>query len=107
MTTFDPHAANDCAVLLAKSAIADGNVYVPNLFIRSWAEGAPGLWARIAAWLAMIALLARWVVRARRDGHGEHPLRALAALAAVVLVVGLALERWPSRRTSARLRPAS
>ena len=38
----DPHAANDCALLLARSAFADGNVYVPNLFLRAWADAAPG-----------------------------------------------------------------
>ena len=38
----DPHAANDSALLLAKSAYADGNQYVPNLFIRRWSDGAPG-----------------------------------------------------------------
>jgi hypothetical protein len=32
----DPRAANDSALLLAKSTFADGNVYVPNLFFRSW-----------------------------------------------------------------------
>ena len=47
----DPHAANDCALLLARSVFADGNVYVPNLFLRTWADAAPGLWARLLAWL--------------------------------------------------------
>src|SRR6185295_1860747 len=46
----DPHAANDSAVLLAKSTFADGNQYVPNLHVREWSESAPGLWARVAVW---------------------------------------------------------
>ena len=44
----DPHAANDCALLLNRSAFADGNLYVPNLFLRTWSEAAPGLFVRMA-----------------------------------------------------------
>ena len=56
----DPHAANDSALLLAQSTWADGNQYIPNLFLRRWADGAPGLWARMAAWVVAIGLAAAW-----------------------------------------------
>jgi hypothetical protein len=94
----DPHAANDCALLLARSAIADGSVYVPNLFIRAWSDGAPGLWARIAVWIALAAALALWVRRAAQGRAGARPVAALFGLAAAVLVAAFVLERWaPSR----------
>jgi hypothetical protein len=95
----DPHAANDCALLLAKSAYADGNVYVPNLFLRSWSEAAAGTAARIAAWLVLAALLAVWLRRA--GPSGDSPPRAIAAATAVVLAAAFVLERWPSVRTAA------
>jgi hypothetical protein len=98
----DPHAANDCALLLARGAIADGNVYVPNLFIRSWAEGAPGLWARIAIWLVLAALLAAWVRRGARGTAGASPVAALFGLAGILLTAALILERWPAARGAAR-----
>jgi hypothetical protein len=98
----DPHAANDCALLLARSALADGNVYVPNLFIRSWAEGAPGLWARTAAWVALGAALAIWVRRAGQGRAGARPATAVFGLAAVVLAAAAVLERWPSARRAPR-----
>jgi hypothetical protein len=90
----DPHAANDCAQLLARSAVADGNVYVPNLFLRTWADAAPGLWARVLAWAALAAALAWWTAR----GAGTTPGRALAGGAALVLLLAFGLERWPSGR---------
>ena len=97
----DPHAANDCAQLLARSAIADGNVYVPNLFLREWADAAPGLWARVLAWIAMAALLAWWVRRAAL-GHGATSAsRALALGMALVLTLAFGLERWPAGRRAA------
>jgi len=98
----DPHAANDCALLLARGAIADGNVYVPNLFIRAWSDGAPGLWARIAAWLVIVGALAWWTRRAAARRAGERPLRAMAVVGALVLALTLALERWPPARTAPR-----
>jgi hypothetical protein len=97
----DPHAANDCAVLLAKSAYADGNVYVPNLFLRSWSEAAPGLAARVAAWLGLAALLGSWLRHAARGGAGTRPGRALAGLVALLLAVAFVLEGWPTARTAA------
>lgn len=99
---LDAHAANDCALLLARSAIADGNVYVPNLFIRTWSDAAPGLAVRIAAWTAVAAGLAVWIRRARDGRAGASALRALAGVAAVVLLAALVLERWPSPRTRAQ-----
>jgi hypothetical protein len=124
----DPHAANDCALLLARSVFADGNVYVPNLFIRAWSDGAPGLFARVAVWTVIIAASGLWIRRASRGrggpgGAGEppqlisereftsrerddSPVRALAGLAAVVLGAAFLLERWPTSRTGPRFRDA-
>jgi hypothetical protein len=96
----DPHAANDCALLLARSTYADGNVYLPNLFLRSWSEAAPGTAVRFAVWLALIAALALCMRKA--GPTGDAPMRAVAALAAVVLVAALVLERWPSVQAAAR-----
>jgi hypothetical protein len=93
----DPHAANDCALLLARSAFADGNVYLPNLFLREWSQAAPGLFARVLAWLGLAALLGLWLAR----GRALSPPRALVGLFAVALATGLVLERWPSPRTAA------
>jgi hypothetical protein len=89
----DPHAANDSALLLAKSTYADGHQYIPDLFVRRWSDAAPGLWARIAAWLVAVALVA-WGVR-----RASSPLRVLIGLALAVLALGFVLERWPGRRT--------
>jgi hypothetical protein len=98
----DPHAANDCALLLARSALADGNTYIPNLFIRTWADGAPGLWARIVVWTVLAAALAAWVRRAATGRGGVRVAAAVFGLAATVLVAAALLERWPTSRTSAR-----
>ncbi len=100
----DPHAANDSALLLAKSTYADGNQYVPNLFIRRWSDGAPGLWARVAVWLAGLGALAWWLKRvahAMRPGRGRRgssPIATLATVAGLLLAAGLFLERWPGKR---------
>ena len=94
----DPHAANDCAQLLARSTFADGNVYVPNLFLRTWADAAPGLWARVLAWAALAGLLAAWSSRAAEGRAGGSPLRSLGVGAGVVLALAFALERWPTTR---------
>ena len=98
----DPHAANDSALLLAKSTYADGLQYLPGLFIRTWADAAPGLGLRILAWLLLIAATAFWLGRVARGGGGvgTSPLRTLAAIAATLLLVGLVLERaTPGTRT--------
>jgi hypothetical protein len=98
----DPHAANDGWVLLAKSAFADGNQYLPNLFIRRWSDGAPGLGARILAWLAAAAGLAFWMRRSAEGRAGPSPLRALGRMLTAVLAAGLVLERWPTAATAPR-----
>jgi hypothetical protein len=99
---LDPHAANDCALLLARADIADGNVYLPNLFIRAWADGAPGLPARIALWAAIGAGLAAWIRRIVRRGGGDSPFRALFVTVAIALAAALVLELWPGPRRAAR-----
>ena len=98
----DPLAANDCAVLLAKSAYADGNVYIPNLFIRTWGEGAPGLLARILVWVALAAATTVWLRRVACGRGGTSPARVLSGTAAALLATALLLERWPSTRDTAR-----
>jgi len=94
----DPHAANDCAQLLARSTFADGNVYVPNLFLRTWSDAAPGLGARVLAWVALAALLGWWTARAAEGRGATSPPRALAAGVATLLALAFALERWPTER---------
>jgi hypothetical protein len=91
----DPHAASDSALLLAKGTYADGNQYIPNLFIRSWASAAPGLGWRVAVWLGLLAALAIWWRRAARgrDGSGHSPLRTLTGVVGFLLAAGLLLER--------------
>ena len=90
----DPHAASDSALLLAKSAYADGRQYIPNLFIRRWADAAPGLGARIVVWLTLLVALAAWCCRVilRRGASGLSPLRTLAGVAGLLLAGGLLLE---------------
>jgi hypothetical protein len=100
----DPHAANDSALLLAKSTYADGHQYIPDLFIRRWSDGAPGLWARALAWLAALAGIAAWWGRAARPSpsgaapKGASPLATLGAVAGVVLTLAAILEQWPGKR---------
>lgn len=94
----DPHAANDCALLLARSVFADGNVYVPNLFLRSWGDAAPGLWMRVSAWLAFAGVVAWWVRKAAAR-EAASAARALFGGAVIVLGTAVVLERWPSART--------
>src|SRR5258706_10617716 len=84
----DPHSANDGWGLLAKSTFAGGNQYVPNLFIRSWSDGAAGLGTRIGAWMALSVALAFWMRRAAGGKGGESPARALAGRAPVTLAGG-------------------
>jgi hypothetical protein len=102
----DPLASNDCAVLLARSVYADGNVYIPNLFIKTWSEGAPGLAARIVAWTLLAVATVLWLRRVAAGRGGSSPGRVLATVAAVILGVALALERWPSAYAAPRFRDA-
>ncbi len=99
---LDPHAANDGWVLLAKSTFADGNQYIPNLFLRRWSDGAPGLVARILAWLAAAAGLSFWMKRSADGQAGRSPLRALGGVVAALLAAGLLLEPWPTAATAPR-----
>lgn len=98
----DPIAANDSALLLAQSAWADGNQYIPNLFIRRWADGAPGLWARILLWGVAIGMSALWWRRAAstETGKGASPVKALVGTLAVAVAFAFTLERWPPRRSA-------
>lgn len=98
----DPHAANDCGLLLARSVFADGNVYIPNLFIRAWSEAAPGLFARVTVWLALVAVAGAWVRRAQGGRGGASPERALAGAVAIVLAAAFVLERGPVFRSGPR-----
>lgn len=109
---LDPHAANDSAVLFAKSRFVDAFAYVPGLFIRTWAAGAAGLFVRIALWALLVAGLVIWLRRVATACMGEasgegprdaarpgaEPLRAVVAMLCLVLVLAALLERWPSRR---------
>ncbi len=103
----DPHAANDSAVLLEKSTFADGNQYIPNLHLREWSDAAPGLWARVLAWLLAAAAVAAGLARAAGRNHSPaSPGRTLVAVVTFLLVAGFALERWPSADTAPRFHEA-
>jgi hypothetical protein len=120
----DPHAANDSWLLLAKSTFADGRQYIPGLFIRSWADAAPGLAVQLGAWFALMAATAVWLRRAalapdasatslhaaasgashgRSAAPGASPARVGAGLSAILLVAAFVLER---AAPTARSRPA-
>jgi len=103
----DPHAANDSALLLAKSTFADGLVYIPGLHVGSWADAAPGLWLRVLAWLVLTAALAWWWTHASKssgpEGAGGSPRRALFGVAGLLLLVGFGLEH---AAPASRMRPA-
>ena len=94
----DPHAANDCALLWAGSAFADGQQYLPGLFIRTWSAGAPGLWVRVAVWGVFGCGVGLWLRRVTEGRGGRSPDRLWAGVAATVLGAGLLLECWPSQR---------
>lgn len=97
----DPQAANDSALLIAKSAFADGNVYIPNLWLRSWSEAAPGLWVRVVAWVGVVGGLAWWLASAQ-PGRQHRPLASVFRLVALLLLLGFALEAWSMGRREAR-----
>jgi hypothetical protein len=103
---FDPHAASDSALLFARSVFADPNLYVPNLFLGSWGDAAPGLAVRLLVWTGFVTGLAFWLRRVYRGRGGRDPLHALAGVAAVVLAAALLLERWPPDREAPRFRNA-
>ena len=96
----------------AQSTWADGNQYIPNLFLRRWADGAPGLWARIAAWVVAIGLAAAWWCRVaqakdaepspptNRRPAGVSPSATLFGMVAVLMAFAFTLEQWPPWRSS-------
>jgi hypothetical protein len=88
----DPHAANDSAVLYARSAFADPNAYLPNLFVRSWSDALPGTALRVVAWVVLVVGLAL-VWRLSLDVK-----RVLLGTVFVLLALGLGLEAWPPTR---------
>ena len=102
----DPHAANDCSLLLARSVFADGNVYIPNLFIRTWSDAEPGLVPRVAVWLALVGAAGLWIRRAHAGRGGASATRALAGVTAIVLVAAFVLERGPVFRSGPRFSDA-
>ena len=95
---LDPHAANEAVRLFAKSAFGDGAVYVPDLFIRSFGAGAPGLFAQLWVWAALAALLTVFV----RRGWGASLGRTVAVASLTLVAAGWVLERWPSPFAVAR-----
>ena len=104
----DPHAANDSALLLARTTYADGNQYIPNLHLRQWAHAAPGLWARVGAWVIVIGVAVVWWRRAalaeagpaggRQKQTGVSPTVALFGTLSVLLAFAFTLEQWPAWR---------
>jgi hypothetical protein len=98
----DPHAANDCALLLARSSFAEGTAYVPNLYVRAWSEAPPGNVLRLAAWLGLGLALAWWLGRAAAGRTGTSAPRTLAGVAGVLLAAAFALERLPLPPRGAR-----
>jgi hypothetical protein len=110
----DPRAANDSALLLAKSTYADPNQYIPNLHLRTWARAAPGLWARVGAWIVVMGVSTLWwrraaaaaAVPARGEStkSGASPSLTLFATLAVLLAFAFTLEQWPARRRAPSFR---
>jgi len=92
----DPHAADDCARLLAKSVFADGHVYIPNIHHTSWNYAAAGHGVRIGVWLLLAVATALWLRRVALGRGGRSPRRVLVGLAIAVLASAATLERWPS-----------
>lgn len=103
---LDPHAANEATQLLAKSSYADGAVYVPNLFVTSFALGAPGLYAQLGCWALFGLALAASLALAARGRGVASPSAALFGLLGLVLACGGVLERWPSAYGGPRFRDA-
>jgi hypothetical protein len=98
----DPHAANDCALLLARSTFAEGAAYIPDLYVRSWTGAPPGTAARLAAWLALTGALGWWLHRSAATRAGASAPRTLVGVAALLLAMAFVLERWPVPRRGPR-----
>ncbi len=94
----DPHAANDCTLLLAKSVFADGRQYLPDLFLRTWSAAPPGLWARVALGLGITLGVGWWLRRAAQGRAGASSDRLWVGLVASVLATACLLEQWPGQR---------
>ncbi len=95
---LDPHAANEALRLFTNSAFADGAVYIPDLFIRSFRAGATSLYAQLSVWLLLAALLALFV----RRGGGASVARTVVFASLTLLAAAVVLERWPSPYAIAR-----
>jgi hypothetical protein len=98
---LDPLAANDASRLLARSSFADGPLYVPDLFIRSFAEAAPGLLERLACWGLLAAAIALLFKRAFL-GRGAAPAVVAFGSAGLLLALAALLERAPGSYAQAR-----
>jgi hypothetical protein len=97
----DPAGLNDCALFLRGSAYADGNVYIPNLWLPGWSSATPGLFVRLAAWLAATVALSAWLVQPSNGApSSRRPSRAMAAFLGVLLALAFILERTGSYRAS-------
>ena len=120
---LDPHAANDSAVLFARSRFADGLRLRPRpLHPHAGPRAPPGFscgsrpgsccsWASSSGCAGLPRPRAEAVRdavgREPRSGHrgaGDRPLRAIVMLLGLVLAAAALLERWPSRRDEAGLR---
>ena len=94
--TRTPPTTARCCWRAASSRTATSTC--PNLFLRSWGDAAPGLWARVLAWLILAAVIAWWVRKAAAR-EAASAARSLFGGAAIVLCLAAVLERWPSART--------
>ena len=94
----DPAGLNDCALFLRGSAYADGNVYLPNVWLPGWSSATPALFVRLAAWLAATLALSGWLLH----GHDSHPrpYRIMAVFLGVTLALTFLLEFTGSFRSS-------
>jgi hypothetical protein len=91
--------------LLAKSAIADGHVYLPDLFYRSPRYGAPGQTARVLAFGFLVLALGLWLWRATVGKAGRSVRRSAIGLLVLPLLLAWPLEHWPSPRQEPHLEP--
>jgi hypothetical protein len=100
---LDPHAANDATRLLARSAIADATVYLPNLNFQRLADAAARLPPQLLVWTALAGLVALFLRRAAQGRGASSSGRALLALTLALLSAAFVLERWPPGYFAPRL----